>query len=79
MGKYVAATRPRRIRVDDGRGWPLGADVGSDTGSPASPDYGPTGNRFTGEIEWVQLDIGEDSHDHLITPEERFNLAMARQ
>ena len=54
-------------------------DVGSDTGSPSSPDYGPTGNRFTGEIEWVQLDIGEDSHDHLITPEERFNLAMARQ
>ncbi len=54
-------------------------DVGSDTGSPASPDYGPTGNRFTGEIEWVQLDIGDDSHDHLITPEERFNLAMARQ
>ena len=42
-------------------------DVGSDTGSPASPDYGPTGNRFTGEIEWVQFDIGEDSHDHLIT------------
>ena len=29
-------------------------DVGADTGSPASPDYGPTGNRFTGEIEWVQ-------------------------
>ena len=54
-------------------------DVGSDTGSPASPDYGPTGNRFTGEIDWVQLDIGEDGHDHLITPEERFNLAMARQ
>jgi arylsulfatase A-like enzyme len=54
-------------------------DVGSDSGSPASPDYGPTGNRFTGEIEWVQLDIGDDSHDHLITPEERFNLAMARQ
>jgi hypothetical protein len=54
-------------------------DVGCDTGSPASPDYGPTVNRFTGEIEWVQLDIGEDSHDHLITPEQRFNLAMARQ
>jgi hypothetical protein len=54
-------------------------DVGSDSSSPASPDYGPTGNRFTGEIEWVQLDIGEDSHDHLITAEERFNLAMARQ
>ena len=35
--------------------------------------------RFTGEIDWVQIDIGEDNHDHLITPEERFNLAMARQ
>jgi len=54
-------------------------DVGSDTGSPASPDYGPTGNKFTGEIEWVQLDIGGDSHDHLITAEDRFNIAMAKQ
>ncbi len=54
-------------------------DVGSDTGSPASPDYGPAGNRFTGQIDWVQLDIGEDGHDHLITPEDRFNIAMAKQ
>ncbi len=54
-------------------------DVGSDTGSPASPDYGPTGNKFTGEIEWVQLDIGEDGNDHLITAEDRFNIAMAKQ
>jgi arylsulfatase A-like enzyme len=54
-------------------------DVGLDTGSPASPDYGPTGNRFTGEIEWVQIDIGEDSSDHLVTAEDRFNIAMAHQ
>jgi arylsulfatase A-like enzyme len=54
-------------------------DVGSDSGSPASPDYGPRGNRFTGEIRWVQIDIGTDGHDHLISAEERFNLAMARQ
>ena len=69
----VEQTQPMGYSADEA------CDVGSDTGSPASPDYGPTGNRFTGEIEWVQLDIGEDSHDHLITPEERFNLAMARQ
>ena len=50
-----------------------------DTGSPASPDYGPHRQRFTGEIQWVQIDIGNDDHDHLISPEERFNLAMARQ
>ena len=43
-------------------------DVGRDTGSPASPDYGPAGNAFTGEIAWVQIDIGDDGHDHLIRP-----------
>jgi arylsulfatase A-like enzyme len=54
-------------------------DVGMDTGSPASPDYGPAGNKFTGEIAWVQLDIGDDGHDHLIKPEDRLNLAIAKQ
>jgi hypothetical protein len=47
-------------------------------GSPASPDYGPQGNAFNGNIAWVQIDVGDDDHDHLITPQERFNLAMAR-
>jgi arylsulfatase A-like enzyme len=69
----VEKTQPMGYSADEA------CDVGSDTGSPASPDYGPAGNRFTGEIEWVQLDIGEDSSDHLITPEDRFNVAMARQ
>lgn len=54
-------------------------DVGCDTGSPASPDYGPSGNRFTGKIDWVQIDIGDDSHDHLIKPDDRLKLAMGRQ
>jgi len=27
----------------------------------------------------VQIDLGEDSHDHLITAEDRFNIAMAKQ
>ena len=34
---------------------------------------------FTGRIHWVQLDIGEDDHDHLITPEARLRVAMTRQ
>lgn len=54
-------------------------DVGADTGSPASPEYGSSGNRFTGKFHWVQIDIGKDDLDHLISPEERFQLAMARQ
>ena len=38
-----------------------------------------TGSRFTGEIHWVQIDLGDDDHDHHIDPEERFRIAMARQ
>jgi arylsulfatase len=54
-------------------------DVGQDTASPVSDDYLPGESRFTGTVNWVQLDVGEDDHDHLITPEERFRVAMARQ
>jgi arylsulfatase A-like enzyme len=54
-------------------------DVGRQSGSPVSPDYGPTGNEFSGTVLWVQIDLEQDDHDHLITPEERFQVAMARQ
>ena len=54
-------------------------DVGKEGGSPVSPDYGPTGNEFSGEVNWVQIDLEKDDHDHLISPEERFKVAMARQ
>ncbi len=54
-------------------------NVGKDEGSPVSPDYGPRGNGFNGTVNWVQIDLGKDDHDHLISPEERFQIAMARQ
>jgi hypothetical protein len=56
-------------------------DLGSDTATPVSDDYGPRGNRFTGRVRWVQLDIDQaaENVDHLITPEERLRIAMARQ
>jgi arylsulfatase A-like enzyme len=54
-------------------------DVGKETGSPVSPDYGPAGNEFSGEVNWVQIDLEKEDHDHLISPEERFRVAMARQ
>ena len=60
----VDQTEPMTFSCDEA------CDVGSDTGSPASPDYGPRGNKFSGEIGWVRLDIGDDSHDHLITAED---------
>ena len=54
-------------------------DVGMEGGTPVSEDYGPRGNEFTGEVKWVQIDIGLDDQDHLISPEERLSVAMAKQ
>jgi arylsulfatase A-like enzyme len=54
------------------------ADLGSDTGSPVADDY-PADSRFTGSVAWVQLDIGGDDHDHLISADERMRVAMSRQ
>jgi arylsulfatase len=57
------------------------ADVGRDTASPVSEDYTGQNSVFTGGVNWVQIDLGEDAEDadHLITPEERLRIAMARQ
>jgi arylsulfatase A-like enzyme len=56
-------------------------DVGSDSATPVSDDYGPRDSEFTGRVRWVQLDIDESSEDldHLITDEERLRIAMTRQ
>jgi arylsulfatase len=56
-------------------------DVGFDSATPVSDDYGPRDAQFTGKVEWVQIDLGKDAEDadHLITPEDRLRAAMARQ
>ena len=34
-----------------------------------SNDYGiGRANAFTGQIDWVEVDAGDDTHDHLINP-----------
>jgi arylsulfatase len=54
-------------------------DIGSDTGTPVSEDYSGHSSRFTGKVNWVELQIGEDSHDHLISPEELMRVATSIQ
>jgi arylsulfatase A-like enzyme len=55
-------------------------DVGFEAGSPVTFDY-PATNRFSGEVTWVEIDLGEDAedNDHLISPAERLRVAMAIQ
>jgi arylsulfatase len=69
----IEATVPMMFSTDET------CDVGKGTGSAVSPDYDARENEFNGEVNWVQIDLEKDDHDHLISPEERFKLAMARQ
>jgi arylsulfatase len=71
----VDATVPMLFSADET------TDVGSDAATPVSDDYTPQDSVFSGKIHWVQIDIehaAEDA-DHLITAEQRFQVAMARQ
>jgi hypothetical protein len=69
----LPATEPMAFSGDET------CDVGNETGSSVSEDYTAETSKFNGVINWIQLDLGADDHDHLITPEERLTVAMARQ
>ena len=71
----VEATVPMLFSADET------CDIGSDTASAVSSDYTPEESRFTGTVDWVQIDVDDaaEDNDHLITPEERLKIAMTRQ
>jgi hypothetical protein len=71
----VDATVPMLFSADET------TDVGSDSATPVSDDYGPRDSGFNGTVRWVQIDIdaAAEDVDHLIGPEERLRIAMARQ
>jgi hypothetical protein len=71
----VDATQPMVFSADET------TDVGSDSATPVSDDYGPKDSQFTGTVRWIQIDIDDAAEDvdHLITAEERLRVAMARQ
>jgi arylsulfatase len=54
-------------------------DIGREDGTPVTPDYDRHSSVFSGKINWVQIDLGKDDADHMISPEERLRVAMARQ
>ena len=77
-GKQVGAGRVERTEPMIFSGDET-CDIGEEFGSLVSPDYGPKDNEFSGEVNWVQIDLEKDDYDHLISPEERFRVAMVRQ
>lgn len=69
----VEVTQPMVFSADET------TDIGYESGTTVSSDYTSRTSRFSGKIAWVQIDLGDDVHDHYIDPEERFRIAMARQ
>jgi arylsulfatase len=70
----VTATAAMIFSADDT------CDVGRENGALVAEDY-PVPNAFTGEVNWVVIDVGQaaDDPDRQIDPDERFRVAMARQ
>jgi hypothetical protein len=67
----VEATQPFIFSADET------TDIGYDAGTAVSTKA-PTG-KFTGTINWVKLDLGDDTHDHLVDPEQAMRVAMSTQ
>ena len=69
----VEITQPMVFSADET------TDIGDDFGMQVSPDYSATTARFNGTIGLIQIDVGDDSHDHLVDAEELIRVAMSRQ
>ncbi len=71
----VDATVPMAFSADET------TDVGTDSATPVTDDLVEGKTTFNGRVRWVQIDLEGDAKDadHMISPDERYRLAMARQ
>jgi hypothetical protein len=55
-------------------------DTGRENGAFVADDY-PVPNTFTGDVNWVEIDVGKAAADadRQIDPDELVRVAMARQ
>jgi hypothetical protein len=82
--RAAASARGRSERPHHPRTEPIGfgyeyTDVGRDAQSPVTHDYAEGDNTFTGTIKWIEMEAGQDSHDHLVDPGQVFHYHMAKQ
>jgi arylsulfatase A-like enzyme len=79
---YLDGTNVGEGRVEHTEPLGYGAentDIGRDALSPVTDDYTPGDTAFTGTIKWIELESGDDSHEHLVDPELVIHAAMYRQ
>jgi arylsulfatase len=69
----VAVTQPMIFSATEG------LEIGRELGTTVFPGATVESTVFTGEIDWVELSIGDDDHGHLIAPEDHMQLLMSKQ
>jgi arylsulfatase len=69
----VQATQPLVFSADEG------LDVGRETGTTVAPECDVATSEFTGEIAWIELQVGGDDHTHMVPAEDHVNVLMGRQ
>jgi arylsulfatase len=69
----VLVTQPMAFSATEG------LEIGREFGTTVLPRSTPEASVFTGEINWVELSVGEDDHGRLIDPEDRLQLLMSQQ
>ena len=56
-----------------------GLATGCDTGMPAYEGYKVWGAAFSGTLNWAEVALGVDDHNHLVDPEEHLQAALRHQ
>ncbi len=80
---YVGGSKVGEGRIEQTEPFVFSADetcdIGYESGSFVSTDYGR--NHFNGDVNWVEIDVGDDANDsdHFISREERLRVAMGLQ
>jgi arylsulfatase len=69
----VERTQPFAFSADEG------IDIGRETGTTVAAEYDVETSEFSGEINWVELKVGDDDHSHMVDPEHIVHVLMTRQ
>src|ERR1700684_1175442 len=56
----VEMTQPMIFSADET------TDIGDDFGMPVTSDYAGGTAKFNGTIRLIQIDVGDDNHDHMV-------------
>jgi arylsulfatase A-like enzyme len=69
----VERTQPMVFSLEEG------LDIGRETGTAVASGYDVESSVFTGEINWVELKVGDDDHSHMVDSEQVIHMVMTRQ